>query len=142
MIFVQRAVAIHNDETELVVGFEELLQRLCVELVVTQVERRVNRLEGLKIDVHFLLLVVIGEYGAAIDDETVRRHFGEEFEALLRGGYCGENGEAVDTRLDVRRCPELVGEHLRRCGNLIYGRHSHPCLCLMLSAKFSGMSRT
>ena len=50
----EAAVTVHHDEAELVVGLEQLLQRLGVELVVAQVERGVDRLEGLKVDVHLI----------------------------------------------------------------------------------------
>ena len=103
-------------------------QRICVELVITQVKRGIYGLEGLEIDVHFLLLVVICEYRAAIDYETIWRHLSKEFQALLRGSDSGENGKAIDSRFDVRRSPKLIGEHLSRRGNLSFGRHN---LCML-----------
>jgi hypothetical protein len=47
----QRAVAVHDDEAILVVALQQLAERGGVELVVTHVERRVDGLEGLKVDV-------------------------------------------------------------------------------------------
>lgn len=46
----------------------------------------------------------------------------EELEALLCGGDGGEDGEAVDARLDVRGGAELVRQHLRRARDLVLGR--------------------
>jgi hypothetical protein len=50
----QGAVAVHDDEAELGVVGEQGGQRLRVELVVAQVERGVDGLEGLEVDVDLL----------------------------------------------------------------------------------------
>ena len=54
-----------------------------MELVVAEVQGGVDRLERLKVDRHFLLLVVLGQNRAAVDNKT---EFGDpvvEFETLL-----------------------------------------------------------
>jgi len=40
-----------------------------VELIVAQVERRVDRLERLEVDVDLFLLPLVGDNGAAVDDQ-------------------------------------------------------------------------
>jgi len=40
-----------------------------MELIVAQVERRVNRLERLEVDVDLFLLPLVGDNGAAVDDQ-------------------------------------------------------------------------
>ena len=42
-----------------------------MELVVTEVERGVDGLEGLEVDVDLLLLALVRDDGAAVDDQTV-----------------------------------------------------------------------
>ena len=62
------AIAIHHDETELVVGGEQILQRLGVKLVVAKVEGCIDRLEWFEVDGHLLFFVVVGENSAAVND--------------------------------------------------------------------------
>lgn len=93
----ETSVSIHDDETIPVVGLQELVQRLGVELVVTQVERRVDGLEGLKVDIDLLLLAVVGHDRAAVDDEAVGRDLGVELEPLLSGCNCAEHRQPVDS---------------------------------------------
>jgi hypothetical protein len=45
-----------------------------VEFVVAEVERRVYRLEGLKIDIELALLAVIVDYRSTVDDESIGRN--------------------------------------------------------------------
>jgi hypothetical protein len=67
-----------------------------VELVVAEVERRVDGLEGLEVDVDLALLALRGQDFAAVDDEAVGGDLVVEFEALLGGGDGREDGLAVD----------------------------------------------
>ena len=39
-----------------------------MELVITEVQRGVDRLERLKVNVHFLLFTLLSDDGAAVDD--------------------------------------------------------------------------
>ena len=54
-----------------------------------------------EIKVDLLLLALVGEDRAAVDDEAVRRDAVVELEALLGRGDGGEDGEPIDARLDV-----------------------------------------
>ncbi|KAI3478310.1 hypothetical protein L1887_59786 [Cichorium endivia] len=112
------AVAVHDDETELGVGLEELAERLCVELVVAEVERGVDGLEGLEGEVDLLLLALVCEDGAAVNHETVVGDAIVQLETLLCGGDGGEHRQTVDTRLDVGGCAVLLGEHVGSLGDL------------------------
>lgn len=67
----QAPVSIHDDEAVPVVGLKELVQGLCVEFVVAKVQRRVDGLEGLKVNVDLLLLAIVSHDCAAVDHEAV-----------------------------------------------------------------------
>ena len=115
-------VSVHDDEAILGVGLEQLAQSLGVELVVTEVEGGVDGLEGLEIDVDLPLLALGGDDFTTVDDQTVRRDLGVQLEPLLGGGDGGQDGQAVDTRLDVGRGSELFSQHLGGAGHLVLGR--------------------
>mmetsp|Transcript_43083 Transcript_43083/g.87117 ORF Transcript_43083/g.87117 Transcript_43083/m.87117 type:complete len:426 (-) Transcript_43083:275-1552(-) len=99
---VQAAVAVHDDETEAVIVVQQLVERLCVELVVAQVQRRVDRLERFKVDVHLALLAVFGDDEAAVEHETVGRDVAVALEALLGRGDGAQHRLPVDATLNVR----------------------------------------
>lgn len=71
----ESTVAVHDDETELLVGFEELAQSFCVEFVVAEVEGRVDWFEGFEIYIDLPLLPLRGDYLTAVDDQAVWRNF-------------------------------------------------------------------
>jgi hypothetical protein len=54
-----------------------------VELVVAQVERRVDGLEGFKIKVDLFLLALVGQDGATVNNETIGRSAVVELKSLL-----------------------------------------------------------
>ena len=64
----ESTVTVHDNEPESVVVREERSESLRVELVITEVQRGVDRLERLKVNVHFLLFSLISDDGAAVDD--------------------------------------------------------------------------
>lgn len=97
----QRTITVHDDETELLVRLEQLTQGLGVELVVTKVERGVNGLEGLEINVNLALLALRRDDFTTVDDQAIRRDLVVQLQTLLGGGNSRQNGESVDTRLDV-----------------------------------------
>jgi hypothetical protein len=72
-----------------------------MEFVVAKVQRGVDGLEGLKVDVDPALLAFCGDNFTAVDDEAIGGDLGVELEALLGGGNGGEDGETVDAGLDV-----------------------------------------
>ena len=47
---------------------------LGVKLVIAEVERRVDWLEGLEVPAHLLFLPLLGDDGAAVQNQTVRGH--------------------------------------------------------------------
>ena len=65
---------------------------------------RVDRFMGLKVERNFLFLAFVCQDRTDEQDQTVRRHSRVEFETLLGGSDCGEDGLSVDARLDVGRC--------------------------------------
>lgn len=97
----QGTVTVHNNETELAVGFEELGKGLSVEFVVAKVKRSVDRLERLEINVDLALLTLGGDNFTTVNNETIRRNPRVELETLLSRGNSGQDGKTVDTRLDV-----------------------------------------
>eukprot|EP00250_Pteridium_aquilinum_P004932 c15110_g1_i1 orf=70-606(+) len=101
-----------------------------MELVVTKVKRSIDRLEGLKINGYLLLLAIVGDNCASVEDEAVGGHLVVELQALLRRGDGSQHGLPIDTTLDVGCSTELITEHLRNTCNLITRRHderNHAC---------------
>jgi len=68
---VEGAIAVNDNEAELVVLLHELHQGLSVELVVTEIQRGVERLERLKVNVDHLLLALIRQNGATVDHQAI-----------------------------------------------------------------------
>jgi hypothetical protein len=99
----QCTVSVHDDEAKLLVRLEQLAQGLGMELVVAEVQRRVDGLEGLEVDVDPALLALCGDDFTAVDDQAIRGDLGVELETLLGRGDGREDGQAVDTGLDVGR---------------------------------------
>lgn len=60
---------------------------LGVELVVAQVERRVDGLERLEVEVHPLLFALVGHDSPAVDHQPVRGHSGIEPATHARIGW-------------------------------------------------------
>jgi len=116
------AVAVHDDEAELVVVGQQLGQSFRVEFVVAQIQRRVDGFERFEIDVDLFFFAVVGDDGAAVDDQAVGRDFVVELEPLLYGRDGGQDGESVDAGFDVGGGAELVGQHLAHPGDLVLGR--------------------
>mmetsp|Transcript_18612 Transcript_18612/g.70402 ORF Transcript_18612/g.70402 Transcript_18612/m.70402 type:complete len:297 (-) Transcript_18612:283-1173(-) len=98
---IKTSVTVHHDEPKALVVREQVVQRLGVELVVAEVERRVDRLERLEVNVHALLLALLRDDRAAVDHQAVRRHAVVQLEPLLRGRDRSEHREAIDATLDV-----------------------------------------
>ena len=61
-------------KTVLVIRFQQLIERLGVEFVVAEVKRRVDRFEGLEIDIHFLFFPFLRYDSACVDDQSIGRH--------------------------------------------------------------------
>lgn len=72
-----------------------------MKLVVTEVERGVDGLERLEVDVDPALLALAGDDFAAVDDEAIGRDTGVEFEALLSRSDGREDGETVHAGFDI-----------------------------------------
>ena len=83
-----------------------------MELVVAKVERCVDGFEGLEVDVDLLLLALVRDDRAAVDDQSVRGHLGVELEAVLHGGDGAQHGQAVHSTFDVGGSSVLIGQHL------------------------------
>jgi len=83
-----------------------------VKLVVTEVQRGVDWLERLEINVDFSFFALGCQDFTAIDDKAVRWNLAVEFEPLLSGGNGGEDAKTVDARLDVGGSTELFSQHL------------------------------
>jgi len=92
-----------------------------VKFVVAEVERGVDGLERLKVDVYLAFLSLVGDDRSAVDDEAVFRAFAVELETLLGGGNSSEDGEAIDAGFDVGGGAVLIGKHLVNAGDLVSG---------------------
>jgi hypothetical protein len=97
----QRTVTVHDNETELLVGLKQLTQSLGVELVVTKVERGIDGLEGLEVDVNLTLLSFGGDNFTTVHDQSIGGNLVVQLETLLGGGDGRQDGETVNTGLDV-----------------------------------------
>lgn len=82
-------VTVHDNETELLVGLQQLTQRLGVELVVTKVERGVDGLEGFEIDVNLALLALRGDNFTTVHNQSIRGNLVIQLQTLLGGGNGG-----------------------------------------------------
>lgn len=72
-----------------------------MEFVVAEVERGVDGLERLEVDVDFALLAFGGDDFTAVDNETIWGDFGVKLEALLGRGNGRQDRQTVDARFDV-----------------------------------------
>ena len=97
------AVTVHDDKTEALIRLKELTQGFCVELVVTEIERRVDGLEWFEVNVNLPFLSFGGDNFTTVDDQAIRGDLVIELETLLCGCNGREDGKSVDTRLDVGR---------------------------------------
>lgn len=97
----KRTVTVHDDETELLVRLQQLAQCFGVELVITEVERSVDGLEGLEVDVNLPLLSLRCDNFTTVDDQTIRGNLVVQLEALLGGSNGRQDGESIHSRLDV-----------------------------------------
>ena len=64
----ESTVTVHHNEPESVVIGQERSESLGVKLVITEIQRGVDCLERLKVNVHFLLLALLSDNSAAVDD--------------------------------------------------------------------------
>ena len=94
-------VTIHNNKSKLLIRLEKFTERFCVKLVVAKIQRSIDRLEGLEVDIDLAFLAFRGQDFTAVDDEAVRGDFVIELETLLGRGNGREHGLTVDTRFDV-----------------------------------------
>lgn len=97
----KRTVSVHDDEAKFLVRLEQLAQGLGVEFVVTEVQRGIDGLEGLEVDVDLALLAFGGDDFTAVDNEAIGRDFGVELQALLGGRDSRKDGQTVDAGFDV-----------------------------------------
>ena len=67
----QRSVAVHDDKAKLLVGLEQLAQGFGVEFVVTEIERCVDWLKGLKVDVDLSFLAFRSDDFTTVNDQSV-----------------------------------------------------------------------
>ena len=58
----------------LVVCLEQLVERFCMKLIVTKIQRGIDRLKGLKVYIDFALLAVLCEHCARVDHQAVWGH--------------------------------------------------------------------
>ena len=63
-----------QSEGSLAVGLQELVEGLCVEFVVAEVQGGVDGLEGLEVNVELLLLAIICHHCACVDDQPIGWH--------------------------------------------------------------------
>ena len=82
-----------------------------MEFIVAQVERGVDGLERLKIDIHFFFFAVVCDDRASVHNETVGRDSVVEFEALLGRGDGPEHRLPVHSGFDVRGSSILILKH-------------------------------
>lgn len=72
-----------------------------MELIVAEVERGIDGLEWLEVDVDSALFALAGDDFAAVDDKAIGRDAGVELEALLGRGDCREDRKTVHSGFDI-----------------------------------------
>jgi beta-galactosidase GanA len=97
----KRTITIHDDEAELLIIFQQLRKRLSVELVVAQVQGRVDWTERLEVDVDLPFLAFSGQDFSTVHNQAIRWNLVVQLETLLCGCDGGQNRLSVDTGLDV-----------------------------------------
>lgn len=85
----ESSVSVHDNETEFLVGLEQLGQGFGVKLVVTKVKGRVDRLERLEVYVDLSLLSLRGQDFATVNNKAIGRDLAVQLETLLSGGDGG-----------------------------------------------------
>ena len=105
-----------------------------MELVVAQVERGVDGAEGLEGVGHLLLLALLVQTRAAVNDQTVWRHLGEprhesqrlrvQLQLLLGGRDGAQHGQSVHTRFDVGGGSVFTNQHVRGVRDLASERRT------------------
>jgi hypothetical protein len=98
---------------------------LGVELVVAQIQRSVDGLEGFKVNVNLLFLPFRGHNGSTIDHEAIVRDPGVKLEPLLCGGNGAQHRQPVHSALDVGGCAKLV-----TCGEILV--ICNPCVSMFV----------
>mmetsp|Transcript_3732 Transcript_3732/g.13105 ORF Transcript_3732/g.13105 Transcript_3732/m.13105 type:complete len:297 (-) Transcript_3732:231-1121(-) len=98
---VEGPVTVHHNEAVPLVALQELAQSVRVELVVAKVQRGVDWLEGLEVDVELLLLSLIRDDGSAVNHQAVWWDLVVQLQTLLRRCDGPEDGQAVHSALDV-----------------------------------------
>jgi len=70
------------------IGLEQFAQSFRVKLIVTEVQRGIDRFEGLEIDVKFSFLALGGDDFTTVYNKAIGRDFGVELKTLLCGRNC------------------------------------------------------
>lgn len=83
-----------------------------MELVVTEIKRGIDRPEWFEINVDLPLLPFGSQDFTTVDDKAIGRNLVVELEPLLGRSNGRQHRLTVDTRLDVRGCSVLFGQHL------------------------------
>ena len=91
---IQGSITIHDNEAKCVVILEQFMQSFGVEFVVAQVQRRVNRFEGLEGYRELLLLALVGHDGAAVQHQAVLGDLCEELQFLLSRCDSSQHGQS------------------------------------------------
>ncbi len=122
----EAAVAVHDDESKLLIILEQFGKRFDVEFVVAKVERSIYGPERLKIYCHLTLLAIIGHHSTAIKHESIGGHLAAkrdsirinsqiekrqqvggqshlviQFQTLRCRRNCGQDALTVHARFDV-----------------------------------------
>ena len=90
-----------------------------MKFVITEVQRSVDWLEGLKVDIYFTLFAFACDYFTTIDDEPVGRNLVVELQTLLSRSNSRKNRETIDTGFDVGCGAVLIRQHLAHARDLI-----------------------
>jgi len=118
---VETSVTVHDDKAKGLVVHEKFIEILRVELVVAEIQGRVDGSEGFEVDVDLAFFPVFGDDGPAVHDQSVGRALVVEFQALLRGGDGAQDTQSIDARLDIGGGSVFVAEHFVDAGNLVTG---------------------
>ena len=72
-----------------------------MKFIVAEVERRIDWLEGLEVNVDLPFFAFCGDDFTAVDNQPIGRDLVIKLKPLLSRGNCRQDRESVDTRFDV-----------------------------------------
>ncbi|KAH3660506.1 hypothetical protein OGAPHI_007092 [Ogataea philodendri] len=120
----QGSITVHHNETKSVVTFKQFGQRLGVELVITQIQRGIDRLERLESNGELLFFTLLSNNFTTVHNQSVWRNRIVQLEFLLGRCDCRKHRKSVHTRFDVGSGSVLISQHFLDHWDLTFWRNN------------------